>query len=118
MLLLMTTPNPTSTLLRLAMVLEMLLDLIPLLFLMAVPSMSTTMLTDMKDMLLMLPMMALLSTQISHLSMPLLSPMLDKMDNGCRRNTQNTDQKNKMVSSTRPRLKTNQDLDSLFIHIY
>merc|ERR1712106_173850 len=42
MLLLMTTPNPTSTLLRLVMVLVTLPDLIPLLFLMAVLSMSTT----------------------------------------------------------------------------
>merc|ERR1712106_423938 len=74
----------TSTLLRLVMVLVTLLDLTLLLFLMAVPSMSTTMLTDMKGMLLMLPMMALLSTQISQLSMPHLSlAMLDKSEKGC-----------------------------------
>merc|ERR1712128_88048 len=118
MLLLMTTPNPTSTLLRLVMVLVTLLDLTLLLFLMAVPNMSTTGLMDMKNMLLMLPMMALLSTQISHLSTPPLSPMLDTMDKGCRRNRQNTDPKNKMTSSTTPQLKTDQDLVSLFIHIY
>merc|ERR1712123_425699 len=67
-----------------------LLDLTPLLFLMAVPSMSTTRLMDMKDMLLMLPMMALLSTQISQLSMLPLLPILDKMDKGCGLTRHNT----------------------------
>merc|ERR1712106_556269 len=70
MLLPMTTPTPTSTLLRLVMVTEMLKDLTLLLFLMAVPSMLTTRLMVMLDMLLMLPMMGLLSTQMpQHLTM-------------------------------------------------
>merc|ERR1712128_243171 len=70
MLLPMTTPTPTSTLLRQVMVTEMLRDLTLLLFLMAVPSMLTTRLMVMLAMLLMLPMMELLSTQMpQHLTM-------------------------------------------------
>merc|ERR1719187_2616252 len=86
MLLLMTTPTPTSTLLRPVMVLAMLRDLTLLLFLMAVPSMLPTRLMDMLAMLLMLPMKALLSTQMPlHLTrLPLSLPMLVKKDRGKR----------------------------------
>merc|ERR1712224_1015670 len=83
-LLLMTTPTPTSTLLRPVMVLEMLKDLTLLLFLMAVPSMLPTRLMAMLAMLLMLLMTELLSTQMPlHLTrLPLSLPMLVKKDRG------------------------------------
>merc|ERR1719228_2194336 len=60
---LMTTPRLTSMLPRLLMELVSLLDLTPLLFLMAVPNMLLTLLTITTDMSLMLPTKELLCTQ-------------------------------------------------------
>merc|ERR1719477_471513 len=60
--LLMTTPRLTSTLLRLLMDQVLLLDHTPLLFLMAVPSMSSTPQITTMDMLLRSPMRVRLST--------------------------------------------------------
>merc|ERR1712025_1498301 len=114
-LLLMTTPTPTSMLPKLVMVPEMLRDLIPLLFLMAVPSMLPTRLMAV---LLMLPMKELLSTQMPlHLTrLPLSLPMLVKKD---KKKLTNNNTRHTELTET---FKTNtQDRDTvfrLFIHIY
>merc|ERR1719410_974584 len=63
MLLLMTTQRPASMLRNSPMVLPTLLDLTPLLFLMAESNTSSTPPMDMTDLLLMSPMRELLSTQ-------------------------------------------------------
>merc|ERR1712106_964048 len=65
----MTTPTPTSTLLRMLMLLEMCRDPTLLLSLMAVSRLSSTPLTTTMDMLLMYPMR-------EHLSTPLLLSQL------------------------------------------
>merc|ERR1712197_126684 len=62
-LLLMTTPRPASMLRNSPMVLPTLLDLTPLLFLMAESNTSSTLPMDMMDLLLMSPMREPLSTQ-------------------------------------------------------
>merc|ERR1712128_360623 len=67
--LLMTTPTPTSRLLRMLMLLEMCRDPTLLLSLMAVSRLSSTPLTTTMDMLLMYPMR-------EHLSTPLLLSQL------------------------------------------
>merc|ERR1711933_129398 len=70
MLLLMTTPRPASMLRNSPMVLPTLLDLTPLLFLMAESNTSSTLPTDMMDMSLMSPMREPLSTQKPQLHTP------------------------------------------------
>merc|ERR1712012_1448522 len=75
---LMTTPRPASMLRNSPMVLPTLLDLTPLLFLMAESNTSSTLPTDMMDMSLMSPMREPLSTQKPqlHTPQPQLMPQL------------------------------------------
>merc|ERR1719206_528802 len=74
--LLMTTPRLTSMLLRLLMDQVLLLDLTPLLFLMAVPSMSSTPQITTTDMLLRSPMRESLLTLRPSLMLQPLPTML------------------------------------------
>merc|ERR1719317_1242243 len=74
--LLMTTPRLTSTLLRLLMDQVLLLDLTPLLFLMAVPSMSSTPQITTTDTLLRSPMRESLLTLRPSLMLQPLPTML------------------------------------------